>query len=78
MSGFFIGAIPQYTLVVGMFVNQQDSSDTSTDSLATLGGGGFGGYWPAKIWNTFAQAEFANLPPESFQNPDFTGAAVEP
>ena len=44
-------------------------------SLSELGGGGFGGYWPAKIWNTFAQAEFANLRPENFQNPEFTGAA---
>ena len=74
LSGFFIGAIPQYTLVVGMFVNQQDSSVSSTDSLQALGGGGFGGYWPANIWNTFAQAEFAKLTPESFQSPQFSGA----
>jgi membrane peptidoglycan carboxypeptidase len=73
LSGFFIGAIPQYTLVVGMFVNQQDSSVSSADSLQALGGGGFGGYWPANIWNTFAQAEFANLTPESFPNPEFSG-----
>ena len=73
LSGFFIGAIPQYTLVVGMFVNQQDSSVSSKDSLQALGGGGFGGYWPANIWNTFAQAEFANLTPESFPNPQFSG-----
>ena len=73
LSGFFIGAIPQYTLVVGMFVNQQDSSVSSADSLPALGGGGFGGYWPANIWNTFAQAEFANLTPESFPSPQFSG-----
>ncbi len=73
LSGFFIGAIPQYTLVVGMFVNQQDSSVNSKDSLSVLGGGGFGGFWPANIWNTFAQAEFANLTPESFQSPQFSG-----
>jgi membrane peptidoglycan carboxypeptidase len=73
LSGFFIGAIPQYTLVVGMFVNQQDSSVSSKDSLQALGGGGFGGYWPANIWNTFAQAEFANLTPESFPSPQFSG-----
>ena len=73
LSGFFIGAIPQYTLVVGMFVNQQDSSVSSADSLQALGGGGFGGYWPANIWNTFAQAEFANLTPESFPSPEFSG-----
>ena len=71
-SGFFIGAIPQYSLVVGMFTaNPADSSE----SLVPLSGGGFGGYWPAKIWNTFAQDEFANLSSESFQNPVFTGQA---
>ena len=47
----------------------------SPESLCQLAGGGFGGYWPAKIWNTFALAEFANLPPERFPNPVFTGAA---
>jgi membrane peptidoglycan carboxypeptidase len=73
LSGFFIGAIPQYTLVVGLFVNQQDSSNLSVDNLSDLGGGGFGGYWPANIWNTFAQAEFAKLTPESFPSPQFSG-----
>jgi membrane peptidoglycan carboxypeptidase len=71
-AGFFIGAIPQYSLVVGMFTHSQDSK--STQSLVPLTGGGFGGYWPAKIWNTFAQAEFANLPQQNFQDPVFTGA----
>jgi len=70
-AGFFIGAIPQYSLVVGMFV--ANPANTS-ESLVPLTGGGFGGYWPAKIWNTFAQAEFANLPQETFQTPVFTGA----
>ena len=73
LSGFFIGAIPQYAMVVGMFVNQQDSSNLSADNLSDLGGGGFGGFWPANIWNTFAQAEFANLTPQSFQSPQFSG-----
>ena len=70
-AGFFIGAIPQYSLVVGMFV--ANPANTS-ESLVPLTGGGFGGYWPAKIWNTFAQAEFANLPQQTFQNPVFSGA----
>lgn len=70
-AGFFIGAIPQYSLVVGMFV--ANPANTS-ESLVPLTGGGFGGYWPAKIWNTFAQAKFANLPQETFQDPVFTGA----
>ena len=47
----------------------------TSESLVPLSGGGFGGYWPAKIWNTFAQAKFANLPQETFQNATFTGAA---
>ena len=46
LSGFFIGAIPQYAMVVGMFVNQQDSSNLSADNLSDLGGGGFGGTGP--------------------------------
>jgi membrane peptidoglycan carboxypeptidase len=72
-SGFFIGAIPQYSLVVGIFTHSQDPK--LNESLVPLTGGGFGGYWPAKIWNTFAQAEFANLPSESFQNAVFSGTA---
>jgi membrane peptidoglycan carboxypeptidase len=72
-SGFFIGAISQYSLVVGLFTQSQDVN--SPESLTPLTGGGFGGYWPAKIWNTFARAEFANLPQEAFQSPAFTGAA---
>ena len=72
-SGFFMGAIPQYSLVVGLFTQSQDVN--SPESLVPLTGGGFGGYWPARIWNTFARAEFASLPREAFQRPVFTGAA---
>ena len=70
-AGFFIGAIPQYALVVGMFTI--DQSAISPNNLSELGGGS-DGYWPAKIWNTFAQEEFANLPQANFQTPVFTGA----
>jgi membrane peptidoglycan carboxypeptidase len=70
-SAFFIGAIPQYSLVVGIFTESQ--SDKSTQTLVPLGGGGFGGYWPAKIWNTFALSQFVNLPVENFQNAVFSG-----
>jgi membrane peptidoglycan carboxypeptidase len=73
LSGFFIGAVPQYAMAVGMFVNQQDSSVVTSDNLSALGGGGFGGFWPANIWNTFAQAEFANLTPQSFPPAQFSG-----
>jgi membrane peptidoglycan carboxypeptidase len=72
-SGFFVGAIPQYAMVVGMFASEQNTANAN-DSLAALGGGGFGGYWPAKIWNTFFQAEFAGLPAENFQSPQFSGS----
>ena len=72
-AGFFIGAIPQYSLVVGMFTKSQ--AVNSPESLQVLTGGGFGGYWPAKIWNTFAQAEFANLPQQTFQSATVSGAA---
>jgi membrane peptidoglycan carboxypeptidase len=78
-AGFFIGAIPQYALVVGMFTSDPGAtapnSTTPLHSLSELGGGGFGGFWPAKIWNTFAQAEFNNLSVTSFQSPVFTGSA---
>ena len=75
-SAFFIGAIPQYALTVGIFTKDQgDFLDPpadkipNTETLNNLGNnqqGGFGGYWPAKIWNTFSDAEFANLPVEPF------------
>jgi membrane peptidoglycan carboxypeptidase len=75
LSAFFIGAIPQYALAVGIFTESQ--APTTTETLNGLGGnvgGGFGGYWPARIWNTFAQNVFLKLPAEPFQSPVFTGA----
>ena len=72
-SGFFIGATSQYSLVVGMFTSSQDTK--STDNLSMLGGGGFGGYWPAKIWNTFAEAEFSTTPTLFPTNPAFSGTS---
>ena len=71
-SGFFIGSTSQYTLVVGMFTSSQDTS--TTDNLSELGGGGFGGFWPAKIWNSFAQAEFSSTPTMFSTSPNFSGA----
>jgi membrane peptidoglycan carboxypeptidase len=89
-TAFFIGAIPQYALTVGIYTQQQaDCLDKvppkhiaqckkpNPQTLNNLGGnnqGGFGGYWPARIWNTFAEAEFAGLHQESFLTPVFTGA----
>ncbi|HEY2281632.1 MAG TPA: transglycosylase domain-containing protein [Streptosporangiaceae bacterium] len=73
-SAFFVGAIPQYALTVGIFTNLQ--GDKTTESLNGLGGdvgGGFGGYWPARIWNTFAENEWASTPVQQFQTPIFSG-----
>jgi membrane peptidoglycan carboxypeptidase len=74
-SGFFIGATTQYSLVVGMFVNDPNSKANANNSLAALGGGGFGGYWPAKIWNSFAEADFSSTPQTFPTNPSGEGTA---
>jgi membrane peptidoglycan carboxypeptidase len=74
-SAFFIGAIPQFALAVGIFTQSQ--SNTTTETLNGLGGsvgGGFGGYWPARIWNSVAEDVFIKLPAQNFQTPVFTGA----
>ena len=70
-SGSFVGATTQYSLVVSMFTS---TPVTSPEKLSVLGGSGFGAYWPAKIWNTFAQAEFATAPAAFPTSPAFTGA----
>jgi membrane peptidoglycan carboxypeptidase len=64
-SAFFVGALPQYALTVGIFTKTQNALDT-TESVEVLGSGGFGGAVPASIWDTFAQAEFNNLPVQNF------------
>ncbi len=74
-SAFFIGAIPQYALTVGIFTeNQGDHTSETLNGLGGNVGGGFGGYWPARIWNTFAEDQFASLPIQQFPTPVFTGA----
>jgi membrane peptidoglycan carboxypeptidase len=75
-SVFFEGAIPQYSLAVGIFSNDQTGDNKET--LTTLGGtlaGGFGGTWPAMIWHTFMEAEFAQTAPQQFPTPLFSGLA---
>jgi membrane peptidoglycan carboxypeptidase len=76
-SAFFLGAIPQYSLAVGMFTNDQNASTASNaQTLNGVGGlAGYGGDWPAIIWHNFAQKEFAPLPTEQFPTPDFGGTA---
>jgi membrane peptidoglycan carboxypeptidase len=75
-SAFFIGAVPQQALAVGMFTNDQNG--TGSQTLNGLGGqsqGGFGGTWPSMIWHTYAEDMFAQLPIVPFQTPVFTGQA---
>jgi len=74
-SGFFIGATTQYSLVIGMFVNNPNSKANANNSLEMLGGGGFGGYWPAKIWNSFAEAQFSPAAQAFPTNPTGAGTA---
>jgi membrane peptidoglycan carboxypeptidase len=72
-SAFFLGAIPQYSLAVGMFTNQQNSI-ANGQTLNGVGGlPGYGGYWPALIWHSFAEKVFAKLPVQSFAQPAFGG-----
>jgi membrane peptidoglycan carboxypeptidase len=74
-SAFFIGAIPQDALAVALFTDQQNGV-ASSESLNGLGGitQAFGGTWPAAIWHTYAEDEWAELPAEQFTSPVFTGA----
>jgi membrane peptidoglycan carboxypeptidase len=73
-SAFFIGAIPQNVLAVGIFTAKQ-SNTNNAQTLEALGGGGFGGSWPAAIWHSFAEARWASDPIQNFLNPVFTGQA---
>jgi membrane peptidoglycan carboxypeptidase len=76
-SAFFIGAIPQDALAIGMFTNAQcaptctgkNATFENNETLNGLGGisQGDGGTWPASIWNAYALQEFNQLPVDSFQ-----------
>jgi membrane peptidoglycan carboxypeptidase len=74
-SAFFIGAIPQDALAVALFTNEQNGI-ASAESLNGLGGitQAFGGTWPAAIWHTYAEDEWASLTPEQFPSPVFIGS----
>ena len=74
-SAFFVGGIPQFTLAVGIFTqNQSDHTAQTLNGLGGLSQGGFGGTWPAMIWHAFAEREFAQLPIRQFRVPPFTGS----
>jgi membrane peptidoglycan carboxypeptidase len=70
-AGYFIGATTQYSLTVGMFT--KDPSTAASQNLSMLGGQGFGGYWPAKIWNALANTAFSQSPQLFTTSPDTTG-----
>ena len=76
-SAFFLGAIPQYSLAVGLFTNQQNGLEAgqTLSNLPSVNGqpNGDGGNWPATIWQTFMQSEFGNLPVEPLPTPDYVG-----
>ena len=76
-SAFFIGAIPQESLAIGIFTNHQSGLASDPQTLNGLGGisQGFGGTWPAMIWHTYAQNMFLPLGVEQFQPVVFTGAS---
>jgi membrane peptidoglycan carboxypeptidase len=75
-SAFFLGAFPQYALAVGMFTNQQNGlhAGQTLSNLASVNGqpSGDGGNWPATIWQTFMNNEFAGLPVESLPQTNFS------
>jgi membrane peptidoglycan carboxypeptidase len=74
-SALFLGAIPQYALSVGAFVQDPGKTYENLDFLPALNGqaGQFGGTWPATIWDQFMTTEFANLPVRPLPTPDFNG-----
>ncbi len=77
-SAFFIGAIPQDSLAVGMFTNSQNElpGGETLNILPTLVGnqtGGYGGAWPTAIWRTYMNNEFATLPIAQLPAPDYVG-----
>jgi membrane peptidoglycan carboxypeptidase len=74
-SAFFIGAIPQESLAVGIFTNDQSNKPNDPQTLNGLGGisQGFGGTWPAMIWHAYAEDMFLPLLQQQFPAPVFTG-----
>jgi membrane peptidoglycan carboxypeptidase len=75
-AAWYIGAIPQYAVSVGMFTN--DQSGKTKQSLNGVGGlPGYGGDWPTKIWRSFADTAMAGLPDEPFPAPYFGGRMLQ-
>jgi membrane peptidoglycan carboxypeptidase len=82
-DAWFVGAIPQDALVVTLFTNKQDSVSSAgsqtLDILPDLPGnttGGYGGAWPAKIWDSFMLSEFGDTAPAALPVQNYTGFAT--
>jgi membrane peptidoglycan carboxypeptidase len=79
-SAFFLGAIPQYSMAVGIFTNEQNGQPggQSLGILPSVNGqpSGNGGNWPATIWQSFMNNEFSNLPVVPLPTPDYTGFSM--
>jgi len=71
-SAFFIGAIPQQALAVGLFTDR--SNEFLPGDLGGSSQGGYGGTWPASIWHTYAENKFVSMGLEQWPTPAFTGA----
>jgi membrane peptidoglycan carboxypeptidase len=71
-EAWFVGAIPQYALAVGLWTNSQKQNLDNLPSLGNIGGS-FGGAWPAATWRTFMGNEFSNLPVLNLPTPNYAG-----
>jgi membrane peptidoglycan carboxypeptidase len=71
-EAWFVGAIPQYAMAVGLWTNSQKQN---LDNLPGLGGvnGSYGGAWPAATWKAFMENRFASLPVASLPTPNYAG-----
>ena len=87
-QAWFVGAIPQYSMAVGLFTDRPNGKKQEIlDVLPTLGpwSGGYGGAWPARIWHTFMSENFNNiavkpLPAQGYagDNPPFSKWIMAP
>jgi membrane peptidoglycan carboxypeptidase len=75
-EAWFVGAIPQYSLAVGMFTDKPYGTPPEIlDGLSGVNGigGSYGGAWPATIWKTFMSEHFSNLTAEPLPTPNYVG-----
>ncbi len=76
-QAWFVGAIPQYSMAVGMFTDRPNGTHKQIlDVLPSAGpwSGGYGGAWPATIWHTFMSQQFSGLPIKALPPEGFTGS----